>query len=297
MPSPQLAQCLAESMAFAERSGALEGVFDVPRYRAALEEAPFPLPDGTTIHEVQLERLKCYVVAAPGATSLRRMVYIHGGGLVVGGFHSHKGIAAWIALFSGCTVVFPEYRLAPEHAYPAALDDVMFALEWTCGNDLDGANASDRIFIAGDSAGAGLAAAALIRANADIVAKIRAAVFICPMLNWDEQRSPALRKSQFRRTMASAYVGRADPANPLVSPEFGSWSCFPRLLIQAANGDEFFPDARAAMDIALKAGKAVNFEAWPDMPHVWHRFVPFLPEAKTALERAGAFICSEPAGA
>ena len=292
MPSPQLERIKAEALAFAKASGAASGVFDVAAYRGALRETEYELPEKTEVREVQIGDLTCFWVRAPGAGAGRRILYMHGGGLVIGGFHSHKGVAAWLSHYSGCEVLFPEFRLAPEHPYPAALDDAAAALRFVCANSMDGARAGT-VVVAGDSAGAGVMMAALLASETAHRSKVIGAIMLCPMLNWHPQQSPALRNSEFRRQMADAYAAGRDTMDPTISAQYGDWSEMPPLFIQATFGDEFYPDAKAAFDMAVAAGRSVLFDAWSGMPHVWHRFAPYLPAASEALARAGAFARTE----
>lgn len=292
MPSAQLEKIKAEAQAFAIASGATRSVFDVAAYRGALKETEYGLPEKTEVREVQIGNLRCFWVRALGAGAGRRILYMHGGGLVIGGFHSHKGIAAWLSHYSGCEVLFPEFRLAPEHPYPAALEDAAAALRFICANSMQGACAGT-VVVAGDSAGAGVMMAALLAAETAYRSKVVGAIMLCPMLNWHPQGSPALRNSEFRRQMADAYAAGNDTMDPTISAQYGDWSEMPPLFIQATYSDEFYPDARAAFDLAVGAGKSVLFDAWCGMPHVWHRFAPDLPEASEALARAGAFARTE----
>lgn len=288
MPSPQLAKVVAEAMKFAQESGAASGVFDVDAYREALKETEYDLPKGTVVREIRTDNLQCFWVRTPGADGNRRILYMHGGGLVVGGFHSHKGIAAWLSHYSGCEVLFLEYRLAPENPYPAALEDFVSSLRYIAGNSMDEEGRGDLV-VCGDSAGAGVMMAGLSKVEPEQRSRVVAAILFCPMLNWHPDRSPALKRSEFRRRMASAYSAGHDPADPAISAQFGDWSKVPPILVQAAYGDEFYPDAKAAFDLAEAAGRPALLDAWSDMPHVWQRFAPYLPEASEALARAGAF--------
>jgi acetyl esterase/lipase len=287
MPSPQLQTVRDMLRSFADASGTPQGLFEIDRLRAALGPTPFDWPPDVSIVEADATAGR-WLVPANGSVD-HRILYIHGGGLIRGGFRSHGAIAAWIARHSRCVVFFADYRLAPEHVFPAALEDVRAALIHIVKSGPGGSGAACSIALAGDSAGAGLASA-LLMDGASPAQQARAALLLCPMLDWDETHSPALRTSSFRRAMALCYAAGHDRRDPALSPLFGDWSRLPPLMIDGAGADEFLPDAREAARRAAAAGVDVEFCLVPEMPHVWHRFAPFLPEGEDALRRGAVFL-------
>lgn len=278
-PSAQLATVMADLARFAEVSGALSGVWDAAAYRAAIGPINHPSPADTLVQDISIAGVSCKRIVAPGASSSDVVLYLHGGGMVAGNYASHRTVAAWLSYHAGYEVLFPEYRLAPEHPFPAALEDATKVLR--CLLD----HRRERVVLAGDSAGGGLALSLLV-AERDAGRPLPvAAVLICPMLDWDADRAPALKDSAFRRGMAQAYVGANDPRHPHLSPLLAPLHDLPPVFVQAGSNDAFLADA---MELGARSGVIV--ERWEGMPHVWHRHAPFLPEASAALARIGAWL-------
>jgi monoterpene epsilon-lactone hydrolase len=264
--------------------------FDRMRYDAAADAfAPY-------IHSrlavETLGEVKCELhlpAAAPAGT----IVYLHGGGYVLGSPRSHRHLAAEIGRQTGCLVVVPEYSLAPEHPFPAALDDV------DCVSDAVSVRWPDLpTVLIGDSAGAGLAIAATVRARANHRATAGAIVAISP---WVDLTCSGPRYAEGaahdgslnpRRLKAFArlYLGAAHPAQPLVSPLFADFHELPSLLVQVGRDEILHDEAVALAHRAEAAGATVSLEVWDNVVHVWHWYWPLLASARAAITRAAQFV-------
>jgi epsilon-lactone hydrolase len=292
MASPELAWALERVATDRARAGVVPDRYDVHAARAALPTTDLPLPEGTTIELVRAHGIDLYWVCPRECDPSRRVVFLHGGGYLAGHFGSHRSLVAWLAHFAKMPVLFPEYRLAPEHRFPAAVEDAHAALRWAAAHAPAGVTSPARaVFIAGDSAGGGLALAAMLTARDAGEPLPRAAALLCAMLDLDETTSAFLQATQRTRDMVRLYVSRlADLANPLASPIRADLRGLPPLLVQTGSADYVKDDSVRFVERARAAGLDATLEMWPDMIHVWQRFAPRLPEANEALQRIASFF-------
>jgi acetyl esterase/lipase len=224
----------------------------------------------------------------------RHLFYLHGGGYIAGSPTVYRHLAWRIALAVGAQVLAPDYRLAPEHPFPAALDDALAAYLWLLA---EGAEAR-QVVLAGDSAGGGLAFALLQRLRDENRPLPAAVAVLSPWtdlaltgasLQRNAEADPMLDVAELPRA-ARAYLDGADPRHPWASPIYGDLSGLPPALIQVG-GDEILLDDAARLAARLdRAGGIARLEIWPRMPHVWHLFAPVLPEARRAIGRVGDFL-------
>lgn len=222
------------------------------------------------------------------------ILYLHGGGFVMGSFRTHRGISGRLAREVGARVVTPNYRLAPEHPYPCALDDAASAYRAL----LDEGVAPDRIAVVGDSAGGNLAFALMLRLKGEGTPLPAALVGLSPFVDMtgsgasmsgNAALDPFLDAVRLPEVV-QAYAPGLDPFDPLLSPLFGDLAGLPPCLIQCG-GDEILLDDAVRMHAALAAaGVASEIEVWPRMPHVWQAFARFLPEGKDAIDRIARFL-------
>jgi acetyl esterase/lipase len=222
------------------------------------------------------------------------LLYLHGGGYVIGSIHTHKGLIAGLSAAAHCRALALDYRLAPEHRYPAAVDDAVAAYRWL----LDAGFSPSRIAIAGDSAGGGLALATLVALRAAGDPLPAAAVPISPWTDLEGtgdsmkthvDKDPMVEPGGLLG-MARLYLGDADPRQPTASPLHADLTGLPPLLIQVGELETLLDDATRIAASAQKRGVAVTLEVWPEMVHVWHLFAPMVPEGRDAIARIGAFL-------
>jgi monoterpene epsilon-lactone hydrolase len=298
MASPELAWAIAKIAADRAAAGVVAERYDVMAARASLTPSDLPLPDGLREIATSAPGVPCTWVVPANALAGRRLVYLHGGGFCAGGYHSHRSIAGWLAHATRAAVLFVSYRLAPEHRFPAALDDATAALHWAQENGPSERAAASALFIAGDSAGAALAIGAMLQARSAGRALPRAAALLCGMLDLDERTSIFLQQTQRTRDMTRQYIAwLADLENPLASPMRADLAGLPPLLVQTGTADYCRDDCERFAARAQAHGVATRVEVWPEMIHVWQRFAPKLPEALRALEQVAGFFEAHAAAA
>jgi epsilon-lactone hydrolase len=284
--------------AFREQQQASAGQPPPPlaQWRAAFAPAGrlHPVPDDVLVSEVNAGGVPAHWLAAPGAAPGRVLLFLHGGGFELGSLRSDGELAARLGRASGMRVLFPEYRLAPEHPFPAAVDDVLAAWRWLRASQ--GVSA-ESIAVAGDSAGGGLAAALLVAARDAGEALPAAAVLMSPTVDLtssgasmteragqDPFSTPAML-AQF----AAGYLAGADPKSPLASPLFAPLAGLPPLLIQVGTADLLLSDSERLAAAAADAGVDVTLEVGEGLPHVYQILLG-TPEAAEATERIGKFL-------
>ena len=292
MPSPELEMVVAMMRARPDPE-----ILDPVAARASMEELTkmAPVPVDITCEKVSAGGVPAEWVTAPDARD-RTLLYLHGGGYVIGSPNSHRDLAGRLSRASGARVLVLDYRLAPEHPFPAAVDDALAAYRWL----LSQGHAPDRIVIGGDSAGGGLTLATLVALRdagqplpaagvclspwtdlAGTGESLRTKAQVDPMVQWS-------RLSQY----AAAYLGKQDARTPLASPLFADLRGLPPLLIQVGTAETLLDDAARVVERAKAAGVDVTYEAWDDMIHVFQAFAMLLPEGQQAIEKIGAFICA-----
>jgi epsilon-lactone hydrolase len=267
------------------------------RRMAALEYITPGPPRGTQVTSVNADGVKAVRIATGRSRSDHHMLYLHGGGYVFGSPSQYRDFTWRIATVASAQVLCLSYRLAPEHPFPAALDDAVSAYRWLIAQGA----APGRTALIGDSAGGGLAFAALLRLRDEGVPLPAAAVAISPWtdlamtghsLRVNASRDPSLIPER-AQSFARHYVGSADPRDPHVSPLYGNLRGLPPSLIHVGS-DEILRDDSVRMAEKLRAsGCSVELEIWPRMPHSWHLFARVLPEARLAVARIGEFLRRE----
>lgn len=280
-------QMLAES-----RAASAEPM-DIAARRQAMEMFATPPAADVKVEPLTLAGIPAEWVTAPNADD-HVVLYLHGGGYVLGSCATHRDLAARVSRAAGARVLLLDYRLAPEHPFPAAVNDATAAYRWL----LDQGIAPEKLAVAGDSAGGGLAAATLLALRDADVALPSSAVLISPWvdlaatgnsLRTRADRDPMI-DPQGLDEMVRAYLGDTDPKHPYASPLYDDLAGLPPLLVQVGTEEVLFDDGARIAARACEAGVHVTFEPWDEMIHVWHIFAPMLPEGQAAIDRLGAFI-------
>ncbi|SFU54633.1 Acetyl esterase/lipase [Methylobacterium sp. 174MFSha1.1] len=268
---------------------------DVAAIRRVLNSGSFPEPPGLVFREGSVGGIAGEWIERPGlAPDAPRLFYLHGGGFIACSPRTHRPITGAFAL-RGFRVFCPDYRLAPEHPFPAALDDA--AACWSAFA------ASGPAGIAGDSAGGNLALALMLRARRDGLPQPQAAVLFSPSTDMlgegDSMRSNARRDAMFDPTklqhLVDLYLGGHDPADPLVSPLRGDPAGLPPLLFHVGAREVLRDDSVRFAEKAKAAGGSATVTVWPVVPHAWQLAQSFLPEARRSLSEAAAFLKSHAA--
>lgn len=273
--------------------------FDLNGLRAGMGSRQEPTMPGVTLTKTMVGDVPCEWVLARGANPDVRLLYLHGGGWVSGSGGNYLPLAAEISAAAGCAVLLPDYRLAPEHPFPAGLNDCVAAFEWMLANGPTGPGAAKATFIAGDSAGGNLTLATLLALKERGISLPAGGIAISPATDFtlsSQSLKSVVDPIISAKTMPEfreRYLSATDPSNPLASPLFGDFRGLPPLLIQLGEHEMLRDDAIRVTRKARADGVNVTLEIWPGMVHVFQ--IRGLPESREAIRRIGEFIASKQA--
>lgn len=267
--------------------------------RTLLDAMGAPAPRGVAVRQLDVYGLTAEWLVPEGAPTDARIVYLHGGGYVAGSRISHRSLAGRIARAAQLPALLVDYRLAPEHPFPAALEDALETLLFAHEHAPSGERAeARRLFLCGDSAGGGLALSTALVARDQGRVPFHA---IATMSAWTDlavtggsvttraELDPYLA-AEHLVPGANLYVGDADPRDPRVSPLYGSLAGLPPLLMHVGDHEVLLDDTVRFAEKARAAGVDVVAEVWPEMFHVWHAFYGALDEARSAIAKIGDFF-------
>lgn len=238
-------------------------------------------------------------VMAPGCDTQRAVLYLHGGGYAIGSIATHRRLAYDISAASGARVLVIDYRLAPEHPFPAAVEDATTAWQWLLRQGL----AANRMAIAGDSAGGGLTLATLVNLRDRKLGLPACAVAISPWVDLEGQgnsitarstQDPMVQKEGLL-WMAGLYLNGQDAKTPLAAPLHADLKDLPPILVQVGTAETLLDDATRIAEKLHAAGGDVRLAIWPNMLHVFPLFAPILSEGRDGCLEIGAFIRSKAA--
>jgi acetyl esterase/lipase len=254
--------------------------------------AMFPFPADAKLQEVDAGGVPAAWIETPGARQDAAILYLHGGGYILGGIQTHKELVARISRASGLRCLAIDYRLAPEHPFPAAVEDACTAYRWLLAQGV----APARLAVAGDSAGGGLALATLVALRDARTPLPAAGVCLSPFADLEgtgeSMRSaddPLITKDAIAM-MTAAYLQGRDPKQPTASPVHADYRGLPPLLIQVGTREVLLDDSRRVGERARAAGVDVTLEIGEGLIHVWQLFGPSVPESVEAVDRIGAFV-------
>ena len=278
------------------RQSAFPAGLDISEQRRRLREltAAQPLPPGVTVTAAALGGVPTAQITTDGTRPRHVILYFHGGVYVLGDAYGAAGLAAQIGRRTRATVISVDYRLAPEHPYPAAPDDALAAYQAL----LQAGTAPSAIAFAGESAGGGLAVATLVNARDHGLPQPAAALVMSPYADltlagttMDTKRAadPLLSRENLAARIPD-YTAGHDPAAPLISPVFAGLSGLPPLIIQAGSHEVLLDDAIRLARQAATADVQVTLDITPHVPHVFQAYYPILDEATTALDKAGQLL-------
>lgn len=275
------------------------------RKSARSMESLIPHPPRDVVTEaLQIGQLRGYMITTPSSLQDRSILFLHGGGYRLYGASTYRHFTWRIAQAARARLLAIDYRLAPEHAFPAALEDALSGYDWLVANG----SPPHRIGIVGDSSGGGLALALLLKLRDDGKMLPASAAVLSPWtdlaltgasLTANAAADPMLNADDLPE-FAADYLAGADPRDPYASPLYGDPSGLPPTLIQVGS-DEILRDDAVRMAEKMRRAKCpVELEIWPCMPHAWHLLAPALPEAVSAIAKIGLFLekyFASPAGA
>ncbi len=268
--------------------------FMTRRAQAAQFAAAFVKPDDIEIEARQLGSVPVEWITPHGAAAAPVFFHLHGGGYVLGNPAGSRAFTTEFARVAACRVVSIDYRLAPEHPFPAAVDDAVAAYRALLASGC----APGEIAVGGESAGGGLAVAMLLAAKRAGLPMPASLALISP---WTDMRCTApsfetkadfdpLLTRRSLKEMADAYMATCDPGDFRASPLLGDLEGLPPMLIHVGSEEVLLDDSRGLASAAKAQGVAVTLEEWPDMIHVWHMFHPVLPQGADALRIMAAFV-------
>ena len=266
----------------------------VEEQRAVMEASAdmFPVEPDIVSREVDAGGVPADWVTVDGSDADHVVLYLHGGGYVMGSRNTHRGLAGRIARAAKARVLLPEYRLAPEHPFPAAVDDATACWRWLVSQGF----APQRMAITGDSAGGGLTLATLLALKANVAPMPACAVALSPWTDLEGSGptaepgavdDPMLTPDGLRVTGQQYAAGAL--RHPLAAPLHGDLAGLPPLLLQVGTREVLLSDSTRFAEKARAAGVDVTLEIEEGLIHVWQMF-PDVPEAQSAVQRIGAFI-------
>jgi epsilon-lactone hydrolase len=283
------------------RSRAAPPDYDVAQSRARFEKTAVFLggaPDAKC-EKVDAGGVPAEWVMAPGCDTGRAILYLHGGGYAIGSLNTHRRLAYDISAASAAKVLLIDYRLAPEHPFPAAIDDAASAWRWL----LQQGFAANRLAIAGDSAGGGLTIATLVNLRDKKLGLPACAVAISPWVDLEglgnslttrSAQDPMVQKDGLL-WMAKMYLNGKDARTPLAAPLHADLKGLPPTLVQVGTAETLLDDAIRIAEKMHAAGGDARLAIWPNMLHVFPLFAPILSEGRDGCIEIGTFIRSKTA--
>jgi epsilon-lactone hydrolase len=261
---------------------------DLQALRDAFEalHARFEPPPGISVRPVNAAGVAA-LLTNPGPEEPATILYLHGGGYLTGSAFGYRPMTGCLADAAKASVLVPDYRLAPEYPFPAAVEDAARAYLWMLDQGTDAA----RVTVAGDSAGAGLVLSLLLTLGHQGLQMPGAAVLLCPWIDISAADRDGLPAELDRiRHMSSRHYLAGHPADdPVICPLNADLTGLPPMLVQAATGDPVLNDATRLVDRAVEHGVDARFELFAVDTHDFHIFWSFLPEAASAMRQAGRF--------
>lgn len=280
----------------AQRANAPAQAPSIEESRAGFEQMAelTPLRDDVVCRPVDAGGIRAEWVSTPESQDERVVLYLHGGGYVLGSIRTHRELASRIARAARARCLVIDYRLAPEHPFPAAVEDATAAYRWL----LQGGVAARRLVVAGDSAGGGLTLATLLALRDAGDPLPAAGVCLSPWTDLEGTGDSAkpgtvddpVISGEALAAMGGQYAAESDLRSPLASPLHGEYKGLPPLLIQVGTREVLLDDSVRVAERARAAGVEVSLETWDGLVHVWHMLAAAAPEAEQAVTRIGEFV-------
>lgn len=255
--------------------------------------AQFAIPDATRFAEVECGGVPCLWVDAPGSAQDRVVVHFHSGGYLMGSANGYRSFGGFLASATGCRVLMVDYRLAPEHPFPAAIEDALAVYKWLLKDDFD----PGKTMLCGDSAGGGLALVTLQAIRDEGLPLPAGGISISPLADFTHSGESRVINAEldplvtmdFIQILGETYCGSVDPKHPRLSPLFGDWSGLPPLLVFAGEIEMLRDDGKLCVAAAVRDGVDATYVEGEGMAHIWTLYADRLPEAREALDQIGAF--------
>lgn len=278
-------------------SEAVGGVETIEEQRAQFEMAAAMMtapPEGVTWTEVDAGGVPAIWADPEGGSTEHVIQYVHGGGYKIGSANGYRNFTGQLARAVGCRVLSVDYRLAPEHPHPAAVDDSTAAYRWL----LEQGYSPDRIAISGDSAGGGLTLSTLLKLRDEGVVLPAAGVPISPWVDLEGLGESMTTRADVDvlidpvnlKEWADVFLAGQDARDPLVAPLYGDFTGIPPLLIQVGDEETLLDDSTRMAEVAGGAGVDVSLEVFPEMQHVFQLFCGNMPEADDAVAKIASWL-------
>jgi acetyl esterase/lipase len=269
---------------------------DIAELRARIDGAmgQLPLAPGTSAVAVDANGVEAFLQTRDGGDADPLVVYFHGGGYRIASALAYRAYCSHLVARAGVRVLNVHYRLAPEHPFPAAVDDAVAAYEWARAEG----TAPSRIVLAGDSAGGGLVAAALVAIRDRGFPLPAGGICLSPWADLTNTNETYKTRADVDKmfSLASAteasglYLKGQDAKSPLASPIFADLTGLPALLILVGDAEVLLDDSRMLAERATAAGVPNELFVYQDMPHVWMLNYPAYPEAAQAFDQIASFV-------
>jgi len=268
--------------------------FDERRSNFEVQASQLPVADNVSCEALTVDNIPAEWIVPAHTQERSTILYLHGGGYCIGSINTHRGMVTHISAAAGIKSLLIDYRLAPEHPYPAAVEDSTAAYKWLLSQGV----ASGDIIIAGDSAGGGLTVSTLVSLKAKGIPLPAAAVLISPWVDLAMTGDSVISKAEIDPVvtkeglieMAEAYMDVTDPRTPLASPLYADLEGLPPMLIHVGTSEILLDDSTRLVDRATKAGVEVTLNAAEGMCHIWHFFTIMLPEALESINEVAGFV-------
>ena len=280
----------------AMRQVSLNYLDDIERMRKEHDKALARLsaPKELNYEEIELPNCSAEFCRPKENNSPKIILYLHGGGFVLGSARAHRALVGKIVEQSGIPALSVNYRLAPEHPFPAGLNDALSAYRYL----LDQGYSPQSIFVMGDSAGGGLALSLLLKLKEIHLPQPLGAVVLSP---WTDltlsgeslescQKNDPILLAEHAGDWAKSYYAEVAPDSPLVSPLFGDWKDTAPILVQVGTAEILLDDSRRLGEKAAAAGAKIWVDLWEGMPHVWQFAWAYVPEAQQAIDKIARFL-------
>ncbi len=254
----------------------------------------FRVPKAVSVEQISIEGLPAAWIRPADASLERVLLHLHGGGYVTGSLDSHLMMCVPLAQTLQTNLLLPEYRLAPEHPFPAALEDALKTYRWLLGQGFQPKN----IIISGDSAGGGLSLATVLALREAGDPLPAAVICLSPWADLTNSRQSHITKAEVEPVLtttalhewAACYNGDANLKNPLVSPVYANFHNFPPLFIQVGSDEILLDDSLALAAKARADGVDVSLRVWDGLWHVWPALGSLIPESGHAFDEIGEFL-------
>ena len=255
--------------------------------------AQFEIPAGTRLTDVVQGGVSCIRADAPGAAADRVIIHFHSGGYLMGSARGYRSFGGFLSAATGCRVLLVDYRLAPEHPFPAAIEDALAVYKAVLADGIDPA----RILLCGDSAGGGLALIALQAIRDEGLPLPAGCIAISPLADFAHSGESRVSNAaldplvtmDLLQTLGATYCGAHDPKHPRLSPLYGDWRGLPPLLIFAGEIEMLRDDGKLCAAAARRDGVDAAYVEGEGMTHIWTIYADRLPEARDALGQIGDF--------